>query len=141
MDGLAIVKLATNGVVTLTKRNIVLDAVKAGKFEPVWANCQFELDHRHVEQIGNAIKELALCDLAKEYHDREIADGNQWVFYLLQNGRKKVIYFDNYFPKPILRFSTLIDLTLESYEKDKRWKEITVEESNLAGQTLWDSIK
>jgi len=141
LSGLATVKLATNGAVTVTKRDIILETVKAGKYEPVWATSHFEIKQRDVEQISKAIKELALCDLDKAYHDRNIADGTQWVFYLRQNGRKKAVYFNNYFPKSILRFSTLVDQTLEPYTKDAEWKEITVAEANLAGRSLWDSIK
>jgi hypothetical protein len=119
----------------------ILETVKVGRYEPVWARTSFQLKEHEIRRIGNAIQELALCDLGKRYRDPMIADGTQWIFLLRQNGRQKVVFFDNYFPRSIRRFSSVINDVLKPYIATDEWKEISVEQAMAASKSLEDRFE
>ena len=74
--------------------------------------------------------------------ESEFADGIQWVLLRHQNGKTKSSYFDNKFPKSILKFSDVIDKVLDLKNRPGlEWEKLPRDFPPKHDDALWDSIR
>src|SRR5262249_4627584 len=94
-----------------------------------------------IAQVLHATEKNRLLRLRKEYH-AEVHDGTQWLLWIQQGGSEKSVYFNNSFPREIVRFAEVIDKVLEENGlENARWVRVTTVEAQAVNRELWDSIK
>jgi hypothetical protein len=80
-----------------------------------------------------------LLRLRREYADRSVHDGTQWVFWARQDGWERGVYCDNDFPPGLVRFGRRLDDLLAGL--DLRWADVPPAESRQHERALWESIR
>lgn len=131
IDGLETVAISSDGAVVLHRLT-----------KPQgWVTGTLVLPHDALKRILTSLKVEKVMAMADAYH-ADIADGTQWVLAVTQGDRRKAIYFDNHFPQPVLRFSSVIDTELRAAgESALRWKSVPRARWGDQDTRLWDSIK
>jgi hypothetical protein len=80
--------------------------------------------------------------LHKEYHARNVWDGDQWVLWIRQGENEKAVFFDNCFPGAITRFAQLLDdILAKSGVGRARWEQVPDAEERLHEKELWLSLE
>ena len=131
LDGLDTVAVSSDGAAVLHR----LTKTRG------WATATLTLSHTALERILNSLKVQRIMFMADAYH-ADIADGNQWVLTVTQGDRRKAIYFNNHFPKSILRFAAVIDAELrEAGETALHWSLVPRARWGDHDTRLWNSIR
>jgi hypothetical protein len=131
MHGLDIVKVRENESVFLQRRSPT----------GAWQTATLELSKDSLAEVVAAVDDNRLFELRKEYH-ANVADGTQWVLWIKQGGTEKSVYFNNDFPKPIVRFAEQLDKVIaDASPENLRWKTVSAAEAADHQKELWDSIK
>jgi len=77
----------------------------------------------------------------KAYH-ADIYDGTQWVLWIRQGDREKVVYCSNHFPDPIVRFAAWLDANVaRSVGPSLKWRAVPALRSRDHERELWQSIE
>lgn len=86
--------------------------------------------------------ERELLSLHEHYHDPGVMDGTQWILWIKQHKKEKVIYFDNNFPDKIIQFSKYLDKIIdEKYSSTLKWEQVSEKKSRKHETDIWRSIK
>jgi hypothetical protein len=126
--GLDTLKISEDGKVVLHRH------------QGTWYKATMKLPGESLAKVLQAVEENQLLGLHKAYH-ADVADGTQWVLWLSQGEKEKSVYFNNHFPKEIIRFAASLDAVLaDSGSGNLTWYPV------LGGgrdheKELWDSIK
>ena len=105
-----------------------------------WETTTLLLDPGMTRQIATLIQDLRILDMKRAYH-ADVHDGTQWVFWLVQGGQEKSVYFNNHFPKAIQDFAVTLDSHLRSAGVDKnKWIRVPDEESRQHEKAIWKGI-
>jgi len=109
--GLDVIILDQTGHLTMSRQ-----PTRAGEG---WTKGELTLPPDLVTEIVKKVNTEELTGLAKAYSTKNIADGTQWLFYIEQGEKRKVVYFDNNFPRAITRFAQALDEILAHGGIDK----------------------
>ncbi len=94
-----------------------------------------------VAKVLDAVRTARLVELDKAYH-ADVCDGTQWVLWARQGDREKVVYFDNHFPEPIVRFAEQLDAIVSgSIGPGLKWRAVPSAWSRDHERELWESIR
>lgn len=131
LDGLDTVAVSSDGTAALHR------LTKTRR----WATAALTLSHGALGRILKSLKSQRIMFMADAYH-ADIEDGNQWVLTVTQGNRRKAIYFNNHFPKSILRLAAAIDAELqEAGETALHWKLVPRAHWGDHDTRLWNSIR
>jgi len=138
MHGLATVKVSQDGTALLHRRRSGLPGEDWGD---TWEWASLRLSQDAMAKLLEAVDAERLMDLERAYH-AAVMDGTQWVLWIKQGEREKSVYFNNHFPRPIIRFAERLDaLLLESPPDELTWTAVPASESMLHHRDLWMSIR
>jgi hypothetical protein len=137
--GLNTVKLDQTG-------RVLLHRMKYTREENVivqsWEVATLQLPQEQLAEVVKAVESNNLMGLHKAYHDKNIADGTQWVLWIKQGDQEKSVYFNNTFPKEITAFAKQLDAILARAGLDKAaWQPVPKQQSRQHERELWDSIE
>lgn len=136
-DGLDTIAIDENGQVVLYRMREEWDG---GLIRPRWETASSSLDPQARQRIAELIRDLKLLEMGNAYH-ADVADGSQWVFWLVQGDEEKTIYFDNHFPEPIQDFAVALDRELNLSEGMFDWNRVPDELADAHAKELWGSLK
>ncbi len=111
MNGLDVIIVDQTGHVTMSRQ-----PTRVGE---VWTKGELTLPADLIAEIIAGVNSEELTGLDKAYSTKNVADGTQWLFYIKQGSKKKVVYFDNNFPGAITRFAKNLDDILKRGGIDK----------------------
>jgi predicted small lipoprotein YifL len=138
LDGLNTVKIGQDGAVVFHR---LKQKLQGERVVQSWERASFHLQQGAMVQIVEAVEANRLLELHKGYH-ADVADGTQWVLWIKQGKRQKSVYFNNHFPKQIIRFAQKLDAILaESGSGKLKWKAVRADLARQHERELWDSIK
>lgn len=125
--------------------NITLHRLKKEKREDIiyyyWETATVLPKKELVKQIAILIEDLRLLKMKRAYH-ADVHDGSQWIFWLVQNGQEKSIYFNNHFPKAIRDFAVEFDGILSTIGIEKvQWSRVPDKQARQHEKAIWNSIK
>jgi hypothetical protein len=135
MDGLDTVKLSQDGQVILHRPRRVR---QWNGYAQVWDTAELTLPPDSVGRIADAVAAERLLDLDRAYH-AAVYDGTQWVLWVRQDGREKVVYLNNHFPDPVVRFAAAVDAELVAAGDRVRWRPVPFWEHGSHDDELWAS--
>lgn len=136
--GLDTVKLRQDGTVTLHRQRQEFDGQVVHLF---WETARLKLPPEALARVVDAIEEHQLLGMDREYHE-DADDGTQWVLWVKQGEKEKSVYFDNRFPKGIVRFAEALDNVLAENGLEKAdWRRVPDVDARKHERELWDSIK
>jgi hypothetical protein len=105
-----------------------------------WETSTTRLPRDVVAKVLEAVEVNRLLELDKSYY-ANVHDGTQWVLWVRQGEREKVVYFDNHFPDSIVRFAEQLDAIVSgSVGPSLRWRAVPYAQARDHEQELWDSI-
>lgn len=137
MDGLETVEMANDGKVTLHRAK----AVRQGDgYAHTWEKATPSLSPDAVKRIADAVVAERLPELGRAYH-AGVFDGTQWVLWVRQGGREKVVYCDNHFPESVVRFAATVDAELVAIGAAVRWQQVPFWDERRHERELWDSLQ
>ena len=105
-----------------------------------WEMCTLNLANDEWRRITASIEKYQLYKLDRAYH-ADVADGTQWILWIVQNGRSKSVYCNNYFPENLREFAQEFDSIFDIHDDLLEW---TIVPANLVGKhddQIWDSVK
>lgn len=106
-----------------------------------WETATLTGNKEIIKQIAQHIQDLHLVEMERAYY-ADIHDGTQWIFWLIQNGQEKSIYFDNHFPGAIQDFAIAIDNILKSAGLESaKWTPVPIDKKLQHQKPIWNSIK
>jgi hypothetical protein len=137
-DGLNTVKVSHDGRVTLHRVRYFREEQV---LEHRWEASACNLTPAQLEKLLRSVEANGLLDMHRAYHAK-IADGTQWVLWIQQGPNQKSVYFNNHFPRQILRFASQLDGVLSEAGEDKlEWQTVSPEEAWQHDRELWDSLR
>jgi len=137
--GLDTVKLDSEGDAILHRRT---REQSGNGYKEVWETTRLKLSSAHVTELVQTVNRMTLLGMHKAYHDRNIADGTQWVFWVRQGTGQKSIYFNNHFPSKIAEFAQYLDKLLEDCGlANAKWQLVPDAEARQHERDIWDSIR
>jgi hypothetical protein len=138
IDGLDTVAIYEKGQVVLYRSKEQWDG---GVIRHSWETATSSIDAETVRKIGELIRDCDLLGMNRAYH-ADVADGSQWVFWLVQGDHQKHIIFDNFFPEAIQDFAVGLDRDLKAGGVDVvEWKPVPAEEAGEHDKDLWESAE
>jgi hypothetical protein len=136
MRGLETVRITQDGRVALYRHQ------RSQPQQGGWESASLQLASGALAEVLKAVEANGLMALGRAYHDPDVADGTQWVFWVKQGEREKSVYFNNNFPRPITRFAEQLDSILSEAGLDEvAWQTVPDREAGLHHRELWNSIK
>ena len=137
-EGLDTIKLDEKGVVVLHRMKPETEGDPGGLR---WETATLQLRPAALGEVLKAVESNGLMEMRKAYHE-DIADGTQWVLWIKQGEWEKAVYFNNKFPRKIVRFAERLDAILSEANLDEAaWRPVPAGESHRHERDLWDSIK
>lgn len=102
-----------------------------------WERATIELSREELAQVLEAIENERLMKLHRSYAPRpHIHDGTQWVLWIKQGESEKSVYFNNSFPKSIVRFAKRIDGIIAAHRDQLKWEPLPHRDD----KDVWASI-
>jgi hypothetical protein len=98
--GLDTIKVSEDGTVVIHRQ------------QDIWYKATMQLSEDSLADVLQAVADNRLLGLHKAYHANNVMDGTQWVLWIKQGAEEKSVYFNNHFPKEIVRFATTLDAIL-----------------------------
>jgi len=136
--GLDTIKFDQDGRLVLHR---LKEEPQGGGIAHSWETATAHLPPEAVAKVLEAIASDRLLTLDKASH-AAVYDGTQWVLWVRQGEREKVVYFDNHFPDPIVRFSGRLDeIVAGSVGPGLKWRAVPLARSRDHERELWESIK
>jgi hypothetical protein len=136
--GLDTIKVLQDGTVTLHRQRHESDGQALHGY---WETARLKLPPEALARVVDAIEEHRLLGMDKGYHGGAV-DGTQWVLWVKQGEKEKSVYFDNYFPKGIIRFAEALDNVLDENGLEKvDWHHVPDVDARKHERELWDSIE
>jgi hypothetical protein len=130
--GLQTVLITTDGNVTVYRGGRGKD----------WETTTVQLPKESVAAVLAAVDNTRVLGLKHRYVRANIADGDQWVFWVRQGDNEKSIYCSNDFPKPLARFAATLDAILAENRVDNaQWRRVPISEVRDHEKALWHSIR
>ena len=106
-----------------------------------WEHTEVDLTASDKQEIGQLIVDLGIPKMKRSYH-ADVHDGTQWIFWIVQNGHEKSIYFNNHFPKEIQSFALAIDEKLKDAGiEEVQWRRVPDDQERQHEKAIWKSIK
>jgi len=106
-----------------------------------WQTRSFSIPSDTVKQVAALIEDLRIIEMKRAYH-ADVVDGMQWIFWLVQGGQEKSVYFNNHFPKAIQDFAVALDAQLRNAGIAKiKWTRVPDDESRQHEKAIWNSKK
>jgi hypothetical protein len=134
--GLDTIAIDENSQVVLHRMQ---ENLEGGVVRPHWETASSTIDATPRQRIAALIRDLKILELEKAYH-ADVADGSQWVFWLVQGEQEKSIYFDNHFPEAIQDFAVALDRELKPLENELDWRRASDELADEHSKDLWASL-
>jgi hypothetical protein len=107
-----------------------------------WETTTVQLPKESVAAVLAAVDNTGVLGLKHRYVRADIADGDQWVFWVQQGDNEKSVYCSNDFPKPVVRFAAMLDAILAENRIDNaQWRRVPVSEVRDHEKALWHSIR
>jgi hypothetical protein len=137
MYGLETVTVDWDGQVRVFRyRSTLIDNIVYRHLETATTRLPLEA----LTRLANAIIELRIVEMEKQYVDRDIEDGSQWILWIRQGSCEKAIYFSNLFPAEIDAFADTLDDILVQYWGNTKWHAVA-EGREEHQKELWECIK
>jgi hypothetical protein len=131
MDGLDTVAFGLDGVVSMFRQQPI------GK----WQSTTIRLGPEAVARIFEQVKSQGIMKMPAAYH-ADVSDGTQWVLWIRQDEKSKVIYFNNYFPKEVRTLAASLDKELASAGlSSAAWKDVPARNAREHEKALWNTLK
>ncbi len=106
-----------------------------------WETTTLRLPPEALAQVRDAIEKNDLLALDREYHQKGIVDGTQWVLWIKQGNREKASYFNNHFPDEVRRFAdALDDILVKRGLEQATWRSVPAFLRRRHERALWDSV-
>ena len=106
--------------------------------ESGWKTCSISLTNDEWRKITDSIERHQLYKLDREYH-ADVADGTQWILWIVQNGRSKLVYCNNFFPDNLRTFAHDIDSVFNIHDDLLGWETVPANLERKHDDLLWDS--
>jgi hypothetical protein len=98
----------------------------------------FSITTAEIAAILDSTKLNGIMRLDREYHQKNVRDGTQWIFLAVQDDNVKSIYFNNYIPDQMTNFASDLDSILDIANRKLNWKPADIDDVT---QRLWQSIR
>ena len=119
-NGLSTTKITHDGQVVMVEER---HRYEDGATKISWERATAELSREELAQMLEAVERERLMKLYRSYSARpHIHDGTQWVLWIKQGESEKSVYFNNSFPKPIIRFAKQIDEIIATHNAKLTWQ-------------------
>lgn len=138
LEGLDTIALDENGHIILHRLKV---EEKNDVIHHYWERSNLYLSAQMTEEIAKLILDLRILDMKRAYH-ADVHDGTQWIFWLVQDGQEKSIYFNNHFPKAIQKFAVELDNKLKIVGiENAQWTRVPDKQTRQHEKAIWDSIE
>jgi hypothetical protein len=89
-----------------------------------WERATIKLTPAQLRTVNEGIVRNGLLGLQEEYKDPAIVDGTQWVLWLRQDGREKLVHCDNRFPPELVAFADALEELMAKAAEKASWEDI-----------------
>jgi hypothetical protein len=111
-------------------------------YRQVWETTRLKLSSADVKELVRKVNSIGLLKMNKAYHDENLVDGTQWVFWVRQGSNEKSIYFNNFFPHEITEFAQYLDELLGNCGlTTAQWQLVPDSEARQHEKEIWSSIR